>query len=25
VMKRPTRQADDATWTKDYLNANPKA
>jgi len=25
LMKRATRQADYATWTKDYLNANPKA
>src|ERR1700730_18600416 len=25
LMKRATRQADYATWTKDFLNANPKA
>jgi carboxyvinyl-carboxyphosphonate phosphorylmutase len=25
LMKQATRQADYATWTKDYLNANPKA
>jgi hypothetical protein len=25
LMKQATRQADYAAWTKDFLNANPKA